>query len=85
MSSNTALFSVATPLAAAFAPGSGIFAIFLVALTVAVMYGLYGRRGSGISQRPYGNVYSNSPGASGPSTLGNDRVAATRLTRGTRS
>ena len=84
MNAQPTFLAVATPLAAAFAPGSGIFAIFLVAFTIAVMYGLYGRRGSGISQRPYSNVYSNSPGATGSSTLGNDRAAAAQLTRGTR-
>jgi hypothetical protein len=66
------------------AGGSLIFAIFLVVFTFAVIYGLYSRRGSGISQHPYANAYSNAPGAEGSSTVGNDRVAASNLTRGTR-
>ncbi|MDX6648968.1 MAG: hypothetical protein QOJ97_919, partial [Solirubrobacteraceae bacterium] len=41
-------------------------------------------RGSGINQHPHGNVYTNAPGASGSSTVGNDRIAAQNLTRGTR-
>jgi hypothetical protein len=52
---------------------------------VAVIYGLYTRRGSGINQRPYGNVYSNAPGARGSSVLAHDESAATRYTRGTRA
>ena len=67
-----------------FLPGSEIFAAFLVAFTLAVIYSLYSRRGSGINQRPYANAYTNAPGAQGGSTVGNDRVAASRLTRGTR-
>ena len=66
------------------AGGAWIFAAFLVVFTFAAIYGLYTTRGSGISQRPYANVYSNAPGATGSSTVGNDRVAAQNLTRGTR-
>jgi hypothetical protein len=67
-----------------FAGGAWIFAAFLVLFTFSAIYGLYTTRGSGISQRPYANVYSNAPGAKGASTVGNDRVAAQNLTRGTR-
>ena len=73
-----------TVTAFALAGGSGIFAAFLVVFSLAVVYSLYTRRGSGISQRPYANAYTNAPGATGSSTVGSDRVAATRLTRGTR-
>ena len=73
-----------TVTALALAGGSGLFAAFIVILTLAVIYSLYTRRGSGISQRPYFNPYTNAPGASGASSVGNDRVAAQRLTRGTR-
>ena len=72
-------------LAFAFAGGAGIFGAFLVFFTLATIYSLYTRRGSGINQRPYANAYSNAPGATGSSTVGNDRVAAANLTRGTRS
>jgi hypothetical protein len=73
-----------TVTALALAGGSGVFAAFIVILTLAVIYSLYTRRGSGISQRPYANAYTNAPGARGASSVGNDRVAAQRLTRGTR-
>ena len=73
-----------TVTALALAGGSGVFAAFIVLFGLAVVYSLYTRRGSGISQRPYANAYTNAPGASGASTMGSDRVAATRLTRGTR-
>jgi hypothetical protein len=66
------------------AGGSLIFAIFLVVFTLAVIYGLYTRRGSGINQRPYANAYTNAPGAQGSSVLSHDESAATRYTRGTR-
>lgn len=65
-------------------PGAEIFAAFIVLFTLAVIYSLYTRRGSGINQRPYANAYTNAPGARGASTVGNDRVAASSLTRGTR-
>ena len=73
-----------TVTALALAGGSGIFAAFVLLFTLAVIYSLYSRRGSGISQHPYANAYTNAPGARGASTVGNDRVAAARLTRGTR-
>ncbi len=66
------------------AGGSGIFAAFIVLFTLAVIYSLYTRRGSGINQHPYANAYSSAPGATGASTIGNDRIAARNLTRGTR-
>jgi cbb3-type cytochrome oxidase subunit 3 len=73
-----------TTFAFTLAGGSGIFAAFIVLFTIAVTYSLYSRRGSGINQHPHGNVYTNAPGASGSSTVGNDRIAAANLTRGTR-
>ncbi len=71
-------------LAFTLAGGWPIFAAFLVLFTFAVIYSLYSRRGSGISQHPYANAYSSAPGARGASTIGNDRIAARNLTRGTR-
>jgi cbb3-type cytochrome oxidase subunit 3 len=70
--------------ALALAGGSGIFAAFIVLFTVAVIYSLYSRRGSGINQHPHAGPYSSAPGAKGSSTIGSDRVAARNLTRGTR-
>jgi hypothetical protein len=45
------------------AGGSLIFLLFLIAFTIAVAYGLYGRRGSAITAQPYGKVYGGAPGA----------------------
>jgi hypothetical protein len=67
------------------AGGAWIFLAFVIVLLVSVTYGLYTRRGSGINQRPYGNAYTNAPGARGPSVLAHDESAATRYTRGTRA
>ena len=45
------------------AGGALIFLLFIVAYTLAVAYGLYGRRGNAIPYQPYGKVYSAAPGA----------------------
>jgi hypothetical protein len=66
------------------ADGAWIFLAFILIWTASISYGLYTRRGSGINQRPYANVYSSAPGAKIPSTLSHDESAATRYTRGTR-
>ena len=73
-----------TTIAFTLAGGSTIFGIFIVVFGLSVVYGLYTRTGSGINQRPYGNVYSNAPGAKGASVLSHDESAARRYTRGTR-
>jgi hypothetical protein len=57
------------------AGGAIIFGAFIVLFTLAVIYSFYTRRGSGINQRPYNDVYGNSPGAKGPSTLAHDKHA----------
>ena len=77
------LFSFA-PVAVVLAGGWQVFLAFLILLLVATVYSLYTRRGSGINQRPYGNVYTSAPGANGSSTLSHDESAARRYTRGTR-
>ena len=67
------------------AGGAWIFAAFIVLFTISVIYSLYTRRGSGINQRPYSNVYDAAQGgAKGSSVLHHDESAATRYTRGTR-
>lgn len=67
------------------AGGSLIFLAFLIAYTLAVIYGLYSRRGSGISQRPYANAYSNAPGAKGASSMSGRRAREVMdWSRGTR-
>jgi len=67
------------------AGGAWIFLAFVIAFTLATIYGLYTRRGSAINQRPYANAYTNAPGAQGPSVLSHDESAASRYTRGTRA
>ncbi|HEY8865887.1 MAG TPA: hypothetical protein VIM22_03065 [Solirubrobacteraceae bacterium] len=66
------------------AGGAWIFGAFIIVMLFGMIYGLYTRTGSGINQRPYGNVYSSAPGAKGPSVLSHDESAASRYTRGTR-
>jgi hypothetical protein len=65
--------------------GWEIFGAFLIVFTFAVIYSLYTRRGSGINQHPYGDVYGGQPGALGTSVLHHDETAATRYTRGTKA
>jgi hypothetical protein len=66
------------------AGGAWIFLAVILIWTVAIIYGLYTRGGSGINQRPHANAYTNAPGARIPSSLSHDESAATRYTRGTR-
>ena len=70
----------------ALAPGSGIFAAFLVVFFFAVVYGLYTVTGSAISERPYSKIYGGAPGASGSgSASGHDeRVTVRNWSRGAR-
>jgi hypothetical protein len=67
-----------------FANGGSIFLAFVVVFTIAVIYSLYTRRGSGINQRAYGKVYGNAPGAREPSALRGNRDEFATWTRGTR-
>ena len=66
------------------AGGSLIFLGFLIVFTLAVAYALYGRRGSAITQQPYGKVYGGAPGAnrSASRPTGRDREVL-NWTRGT--
>ena len=73
-----------TTAAITIAGGAWIFLGVIVVWTLAIIHSLYTRRGSGINQRPYTKVYSNAPGARGPSLLSRDESAAVRFTRGTR-
>jgi hypothetical protein len=67
------------------AGGSLIFLGFLVAATLAAAYAIYGRRGSGITEQPYGKVYGGAPGANRAASrpTGRDRDVVT-WSRGTR-
>jgi len=63
------------------AGGALIFGIFLVVFTLAVIYGLYTRRGSGIDEHPYGNPYD---AAAGSRSRARGREGIANWTRGTR-
>ncbi len=67
-----------------FANGGWIFGLFVIAFTIAVIYSLYTRRGSGINQRAYGKLYQGAPGARGQSTIGSRREEFQTYSRGTR-
>jgi hypothetical protein len=60
--------------------------IVSIVLFVGVAYGYYTVSGSGIAEHPYGQAYSDAPGALGPgSASGRDsRVSMDSWTRGTR-
>ncbi len=67
--------------------GVDIFLIFVVLLLVAVAYGFYSRRGSGINQHPGGpEGWDGAPGAAGPSRIsaGEDETEGLPDTHGTR-
>jgi hypothetical protein len=56
-----------------------IFVVFLILMIVAVIYGLYTRRGSGINPRPWDGS-QGAPGAEGPEELsGRDEGERTAL------
>jgi hypothetical protein len=52
-----------------FVGGSGIFLAFIIVFFLAVVFGLYTRKGSGINQRGYNKIYQGSPGARGESKI----------------
>ncbi|HEV2815585.1 MAG TPA: hypothetical protein VGW10_20175 [Solirubrobacteraceae bacterium] len=67
------------------AGGALIFGLFIIVFLLAVVFGLYTRSGSGISQRPYHHVYGGAPGAARASSLGSSRDREMRdWSRGTR-
>ena len=71
-------------LAFSLAGGWEIFAGFIVLMTIAVIYGTYSRRGSGISQRPYHRRYGDAPGAHGGSRISGREGIASMSSRGTK-
>jgi len=66
------------------AGGAAIFGLFIVVYFVAVVYGLYTRRGSAINQHPHFDVHSGAPGASRSSRLDHDNESFAGYSRGTR-
>ena len=72
--------------AVALAGGNGTFAAFVVLLFFGVVWTLFTRGGSAISERPYFNQYGGAPGATGSgSVTGHDeRVTMRDWSRGAR-
>jgi len=70
----------------ALAGGNGTFALVLVAMFFAIVWTLFTRTGSAISERPYHNQYGGAPGATGSSSVtGHDeRVTMRDWSRGAR-
>ncbi|HYZ28889.1 MAG TPA: hypothetical protein VE570_07530 [Thermoleophilaceae bacterium] len=63
----------------ALAGGSGMFAAFLVVMFFGVVWTLFTRAGSAITERPYFNQYGGAPGATGSgSVTGRDERVTTR-------
>jgi hypothetical protein len=70
----------------ALAGGNGAFAAFVVLLFFGVVWTLFTRGGSAITERPYFNRYGGAPGAAGSgSVTGHDeRVTMRDWSRGAR-
>jgi len=70
----------------ALAGGSGVFAAFLVVMFFGIVWTLFTKSGSAISERPYFNQYGGAPGATGSgSVTGHDeRVTMQDWSRGAR-
>ena len=72
--------------AVALAGGIGTFAVVLIVMFFGVVWTLFTRTGSAISERPYFNQYGGAPGATGASSVtGHDeRVTMRDWSRGAR-
>lgn len=58
---------------------------FMAIAFIGIVIGYYTQAGSGITARPYGNVYGGAPGATGSSDLsGKDHRERVDWSRGTR-
>lgn len=70
----------------ALASGNATMAAAVVVMFFGVVWALFTRAGSGISERPYFNQYGGAPGASGSGTVtGHDeRVTVRDWSRGAR-
>ena len=70
----------------ALAGGNGTFAVFVVVMFFGVVWTLFTRAGSAISERPYFNQYGGAPGATGAGTVSghDERVTMRDWSRGAR-
>jgi hypothetical protein len=68
------------------AGGAFIFLAFMIVMFFAVAWSYFTVKGSGISETPYGKIYSGAPGAGRkPAASGHDdRVVMREWSRGTR-
>jgi hypothetical protein len=68
------------------AAGSEILLLVIGLLFVGVVYGYYTVKGSGISETPYGKIYSGAPAAGRKASASgkDDRVVLREWSRGTR-
>ena len=70
----------------ALAGGSGTFASVLIVMLIGVIWTLFTKAGSAISERPYFNQYGGAPGASGAGSVSghDERVTMRDWSRGAR-
>ena len=70
----------------ALAGGSGTFALFLILMFFAVVWTLFTKTGSAITERPYFNQYGGAPGATGAGAASghDERVTMRDWSRGAR-
>lgn len=70
----------------ALAGGNGTFAAVIVVMFFGVVWALFTRAGSAISERPYFNQYGGAPGATGSGTTSgrDERVSMRDWSRGAR-
>ena len=70
----------------ALAEGSGTLAAVLIVMFFGIVWALFTRAGSAISERPYFNQYGGAPGATGSGTVSghDERVTVRDWSRGAR-
>jgi hypothetical protein len=70
----------------ALAGGNGPLALFLIVMFFGVVWTLFSRAGSAITERPYFNQYGGAPGATGAGSVSghDERVSMQDWSRGAR-
>jgi hypothetical protein len=70
----------------ALAGGSGTFAAFLIVMFFGIVWTLFTRAGSAITERPYYNQYGGAPGATGAGSVSghDERITMRDWSRGAR-
>ena len=69
-----------------FTGGNLYLGIFMILMFIGIVYGYYTVKGSGISETPYGKIYSGAPAAGRKASASgkDDRVVMREWSRGTR-